>query len=142
MEKGCPRFCVSNNIPYYEKLFSNWFNNVIEDEYYSKLTNEVKSFTRIEYMISKNLQKEYKLEIGNNKNKEKINNLQYDKNISIRYYLYDIIMKYLSSFDRKEGLNSINVIMSQVSKEKVKLNKKDFALLRIFEILIKEYKKM
>jgi len=93
-------------------------------------------------MISKNLQKEYKLEIGNNKNKEKINNLQYDKNISIRYYLYDIIMKYLSSFDRKEGLNSINVIMSQVSKEKVKLNKKDFALLRIFEILIKEYKKM
>lgn len=142
LKQGCPRFCVSNNIPYYEKLFSNWFNDLIEDEYYSKLTKEVKDFTRIEYMISKNLQNEYHLEIDNNKNKEKIKKLQYDKNISIRYYLYDIIMKYLSNFDRKEGLSSINIIMSQVSKEKVKLNKKDFALLRIFEILIKEYKKI
>jgi len=140
LKKWCPRFCVSNNIPYYEKLFKNWFDNIIEDEYYSKLDSQTKDFVRMEYMLSKDLLIDLDQEILKHKySKEIINNI-FKKEISIRYYLYNILKNYLTTFDRKEWLSYINHIMTEVSKNKIKLNKKDFALVRIFEILIKEYK--
>jgi len=63
-------------------------------------------------------------------------------NIPFRFYLYNILTDFLIIQNRSLSLEQINIIMNQISTNKIKLEEKDFKLLKIIEILIKEYKKI
>lgn len=143
LEKGCPRFCVSNNVYYYEKLFKQWFENLIEDEYYSKLTNQEKEFTKFEYFLSIWRLDIVKKLIDESIFKDLLKKWEYNSIVSIRFYMYYILYNFLNeNLSRWECLDYIWKVMTEVSNQKIKFNDKDFKLIKIVEILIKEYKKV
>lgn len=134
LEKGCPRFCVSNNVYYYEKLFKNWYKNIVEDSYYLKLTAQEKDFTKIEYFLSTNQLEVVKELLDNNSFNELLVKWEYNSTVSIRFYMYYVLYKFLTKeFWRWEWLRYIWDIMTKVWK-------KEIQLVKIVEVLLKEYK--
>lgn len=145
LEKWCPRFCVSNNLYYYESLYKDWIlddTKIIEDKFYSKLTLNEKLFTKIEYGLSRNLLEDTGILIRQLKGYKDIVEWKYNENNTIRPYIYYVLHSYLTwIFDKKRSLEYISNLMTQVTNKNSILSSLDFKLVKVVEILIKEYKK-
>lgn len=135
LEKGCPRFCVSNNIKFWEKVYwMNWENLFWEysDEYFDKLTKEELMYSRFEYTISRGL-----YDLG-------YHVLEYYKDKEdFRKDLYQIFLDYLTEkIWKKEALEIYNSTIDKYKKMNYDLSRRDFMLMKTTSIFIKEYKKI
>lgn len=137
LKEWCPRFCVSNNIFYWEKHFEKWW----KDEFFDKMEDLHKKFAKIEYFLSKNNLENAKKEISEIENFSEIEKNIFDEKINPRFYFYNILVDFLMKKDSKNiSIERINKIMHQVSEKKIKLSEIDFKLLKISELLIKNLK--
>lgn len=145
LEKGCPRFCVSNNLYYYENLYKQWIIDDFKiswDSFYNKLTEQEQLFSRIEYGLSRGFYEDVKILLDRVENIIQIKEWVYD-GTSIRPYMYSILVEYLTwTYSKGQALSLISQVMTQVTDQNVKLNQIDFRLVKVIEILIKEYKKI
>lgn len=145
LEKGCPRFCVSNNLYYYENLYQAWILDeslIIEDKFYSKLTSQEKMYSRIEYGLSRWFYEDVDKLLKQIENYNNVSSWNYDLT-SIRPYMYYVINSYLlNRLGKKECLDYISWVMNKVTESNIVLKELDYRLVKVTEILIKEYKKL
>lgn len=136
LEKWCPRFCVSNNIFYWERAFKNlevenWEIKMdYKDKFLDNYSNQEKNYSAIEFLIAK-WKYEKAVEIV-----QKI-----DKDFRIK--LYEILLDFITeNIEKKYSFENFNNFMEDISKKWEKLNKKDFRLARFVDMLLKKYRKV
>lgn len=128
LEKWCPRFCVSNNIYYWNSIYKDW-NETFKDKYYNKLSEDQKNYSYIEWCLSNFKFTEWK---------DFINKI-WEKNY--RYQLYSILLNFFINEDKKDNLDKFYELVNWILSNWEKLNKKDLSLAKLIELIIKNHKK-
>lgn len=147
LKEGCPRFCVSNNIYFWETIFwKNWENISIykdtiknytwDDNMYKYLRKVYETypqnlnFTECEYLLSRGLYDMFESHIE-----------RFDHTSHIRYWLYKILYMYLSEkVNKKEALELFQQHIQQFKH--IEISDIDIDLVRITSILLKEYRSL
>lgn len=126
-DKGCPRFCVSNNIYYWSKIFEKWRDFLKSADV--KYTSKEMDYAYAEYLISM-------LQI--NELKKFIDSLDYE---DVRVKMYKILCKFLNQETRKVCIDELNDYMeNSIAKKWIQLSNLDFKLVRLVDMLIKDLK--
>ncbi len=129
LTKWCVKFCLSNNIYYWNRVFSNGFNE--NDDFMNKyLEYKEKIYAYCEYLISnlKGRELSYFLE-----------NLDFQDHRIIVYWFF---AKLLNGESKEELIKEFNSYMdNQITAKWIKLTERDFGLARLFDLITKELKK-
>jgi len=115
---GCPRFCLSNNLYYWERFF---------EEHPGISQDPITNYALVEYLVSSEAF-------------EQAHEVAHTIPLDNRVALYRILTDYLhQKSDKRVSIGALNVYMNDLSDRQITLNPKDFALAKFVDIFLKKY---